>query len=220
MNAPPTLLAAAAGLAALVILPLALAGLLARLAPVESGAALPFPRVDARQLHSLSLAQAPAARTADPVTLPDPPNHQTCLDLRSWILAMHSQTPVVINDDCILAGGRWTGLVTGRTTEDPRNMTVMPAIPLKLAMAAGLQQRRGDLERWISPQLADAWLWIPVRNSATRLRGGRSIEAWQPARPELRCSYTRRWLAAKATFRLAVTPPERQAIASMLAECG
>ena len=126
----------------------------------------------------------------------------------------------MIDDDCILAGGRWTGLVTGRTTGNPRKMTVMPAIPLELALAAGLRQRKGGLERWVSPMQSDAWLWIPVRKGAAGLRAGRSIEAWQPARPELRCSYARRWIAAKAVFRLAVTSPERQALASILAGCG
>ena len=220
MSVQSRLLFASAGLIALILVPLAAGWLLSPKLPGAHGAALAFPETNPALLRDLPVAQIPAGGVTEfPLALSERVEHHHCLTRRERILAMHSQQPVSISEECQLVTGRWTGLVTGRTTDSPATMTIMPTIPLELAVEAGLKDSPRQLQRWTSPVQAEAWLWLPVRKSAARRRGGRSIEDWQPGRPELRCSYARRWMAAKVIFGLAVTPPERDAIEAGMVGC-
>ncbi len=221
MSVQSRLLFASAGLIALILVPLAAGWLLSPQLPGARGAALAVPEANLALLRDLPVAQIPAGGVTEfPLALSERVEHHHCLTRREWILAMHSRQPVSISEECRLITGRWTGLVTGRTTDTPATMTIMPAIPLELAFESGLKDNPRHMQRWTAPTQAEAWLWLPVRKSAARRRGGRSIEDWQPGRPELRCSYARRWMAAKVIFNLAASLQEKEAIEEILAECG
>ena len=203
------------GLAGLIILPLALGAVLLRQHEAAQPAGLPIPP---RPAGRLVVGEA-GGKPAEAVALPSlaAPSGQGCLDRRGWILALHSQRQVQI-EECRLLSGLWTDLVTGRRHSNPDQMTVMAAIPLPLAQASGLSGQK--LQAWLFPDRARGWLWMPVARSSAARRGGRSIEAWQPARPDMRCHYFRRWMAAKASYALAVTSAEAAWLRAAQLQCG
>ena len=203
------------GLASLIILPLGLGAVLHRLGDTAQPVGLPIPPRPAVRL----VVGSAAGNVPDTASLPAlaASSGQGCLDRRSWILALHSQRQVQI-EGCRLVAGSWTDLVTGRNSSDPDDMTVIPVIPLALALAAGLGGEA--LQDWLYPDRAQGWLWMPATRQSARQRGGRSIEAWQPARPDMRCHYLRRWLTAKAHFTLAVSPAELAWLRGARRECG
>ncbi len=212
---------AAAALSAVILLPAAGAGLWL-LTHSQDGHVLPaggWPAVADSRLAALRVAEKREA-----VSLADSeasarrhPAHQ-CLTVRQWLLAVHSQLQTRLAGECRLEGGRWTGAFTGRPVADARLLETAPVIPLAEAAAAGL--RGADLRRWLQPAEADAWLWMPVLRRAARARGQRGFAEWRPPRRDLACAYARRWLAAKARFRLTVTEDERLALATVLSGCG
>ena len=213
--------AAAGGLAVLLVIPLATAALLGRNPPAHTPGMRAFPVHGAPALSRLPVADFPAGAGGGELVPPGQRNpHHPCLTVAEWVIALHSTRKALPDENCRLAKGSWTGLFTGRSTDDPSEITLLPAIPAHLAVAAGLKDRPEDLMRWRTPAREDAWLWMPVLVSASEQRAGRSIEEWRPARDDLACSYARRWLAAKVTFRLAVRPEERTALARILARCG
>ncbi len=220
MTIPGKLKLLGVGLGSLFILPLLLAASAGWLIAVQPGGMRPIPEVAAPDLHRLPVGEFAADPARGFSLIASSNRHHPCLKPLHWMIALHSQQPVDLTDGCRPGSGRWTGLFTGRSTTDLSKITLLPAVPAHLALAAGLKDRPGDLRRWQEPSAEDAWLWIPVLTFAAGQRAGRSIENWQPSRPELACSYARRWLAAKSEFALAVRPAERAALATILARCG
>jgi len=55
--------------------------------------------------------------------------------------------------------------------------------------------------------------------SANQSKGARDASAWLPPHHAFRCTYVARQIAVKATYELWVTPSERDAMATVLADC-
>lgn len=60
---------------------------------------------------------------------------------------------------------------------------------------------------------------LPVDASANRQKGDGDAATWLPPHRGYRCAYVARQVSVKAKYGLWVTPPERDAIAGVLASC-
>ena len=153
---------AAGGLAALLVIPWATAVLLDRIPPVQTAGMRAFPIQEASTISRLPVADFPTEADGGDLALGGLRNpHHPCLTVAEWVIALHSIRNIRLDKDCRLVRGSWTGLFTGRSTDDPSEMTLLPVIPARLAMAAGLKDRPDDLMRWRAPTRDEAWLWIP-----------------------------------------------------------
>ena len=146
-----------------------------------------------------------------------------CLGKEDLMLAWYSLVPVTLDDDCRVAEGRWADAFTGRRTESPNQVLIIPVIPHRMAMAA-LDAADGNrslfVDAWFSPSPNNLWIYMPVLTSGKDdPRDGAAIQAWQPRRDDLACLYARRWLAAKSSHGLAITGHETDAIARELGRC-
>ncbi|MFJ3902538.1 HNH endonuclease family protein [Streptomyces sp. NPDC090025] len=82
---------------------------------------------------------------------------------------------------------------------------------------------------------AGAWAWTPARRLAYANdldvllatdkqtnydKSSKTPDKWKPPRREYWCEYGRRWTGIKTKYGLAVSPPEKAAVAELLATCG
>jgi hypothetical protein len=59
-----------------------------------------------------------------------------------------------------------------------------------------------------------------VSEAANRAKGDKDASGYLPADDGFVCTYVTRQVAVKATYRLTITPAERDAMRSVLANCG
>ena len=218
MSSQRRLLIAGLGLTLLLAGPLLLAAVVIRPGDAGTGAALAVPDVGVGKIATLRIADLNGIVAVEP--LPPRPRspHHHCLSVPEWLLVRHSQVQVEY-EGCTPVSGRWTGLMAGRSTNSPESITMIPAIPLEHALAAGLEGS-GRLHDYLVPTPDRAWLWFPAFKGPAQRRSGRSIEDWQPAQPRLRCIYAKRWLATKLALDLSVSQAEADKLAEILDGCG
>lgn len=120
---------------------------------------------------------------------------------------------------CTVASGTLNDLYTGKTINwkvNSGSVDIDHAIALKNAWISGAQQLSQDQRQAMSN---DPLNLVSSDASANRSKGDRNAAEWLPTNHGFRCQYVATQISVKAKYALAVTAPEKAAMAKVLKTC-
>jgi len=150
-------------------------------------------------------------------------DHNGC-DTRNDILArdLTGETFKPGTRNCVVASGTLSDKYTGTTIKFVRGNLTSSAVqidhivPLSDAWQKGAQKIGAELRR----QLANDPLNLMAADGPTNsAKSDKDAATWLPPSKPFRCEYVARQTAVKAKYKLWVTQPEHDAIASILRSC-
>jgi hypothetical protein len=145
-------------------------------------------------------------------------------DTRNDILArdLQAETFKPGTRDCVVATGTLADKYTGTAINFVRGQDTSSAVqidhlvPLSDAWQKGARQLSAEQRKQFAN---DPLNLMAAAGSVNSEKGDRDAATWLPPNKAFRCEYVARQTAVKAKYQLWVTPPEREAIAGILAAC-
>jgi hypothetical protein len=147
-------------------------------------------------------------------------NRNGC-DTRNDILARDLTSPKY-SGRCKIMRGQLTDPYTGRVITFQRGQDTSSAVQIDHVVALGNAWATGaqQLSKPQREQLAnDPLNLLAVDGPTNSAKGDRDAATWLPPRKAGRCTYITRQIAVKNTYRLWVTPAEKQAMTRELNRC-
>jgi hypothetical protein len=142
-------------------------------------------------------------------------------DTRNDILA-RDLTDVEREGSCRVLTGRLVSPYTGATVDFVRGedtsflVQIDHVVALSNAWQTGAQQLNGAERELLAN---DPLNLIAVDGSSNSQKGAGDAATWLPKERSFRCQYVARQISVKAAYALWVTPPERDAMLRVLADC-
>ena len=126
---------------------------------------------------------------------------------------------VQLRGRCTVVAGVLADPYTGRTVtfakSDAAKVQIDHVVPLGAAWSRGARDwPQAQRERFANDPLN----LLATTASANESKGDRGPAQWLP-RQAYRCAYAVRWIRVSATYRLAVTPPDKASLSSLLDRC-
>ena len=143
-------------------------------------------------------------------------------DVRDLVLARHLHDVVRDPDDrCRVTAGTLADPYTGRTVryvrgEPARGVDVDHLVPLRNAWQSGAAGWTAARREAFANDLL---VLQPTSASVNRSKGDGPVDAWLPPDRAYRCTYARRWVTVKTSWRLTITPTERAVLERLLRSC-
>ena len=143
------------------------------------------------------------------------PDPESC-DVRDAALIRDGQRERV-EEYCDVVSGRWLDPYSGQTYTDPADIDIDHIVPLANAWRSGASS-------W-STMKRERFANVPrdllsVDDGLNQSKGDKGPEAWKPPRKAYWCTYSKRWIGVKHSWKLSVTGAERSALKQMLGTCG
>jgi hypothetical protein len=127
-------------------------------------------------------------------------------------------TKVSTDDQCHATSGRWRSYYDGIVIRSSSMLDIDHVVPLANAWISGARGWTAEQRDAFANDLGDPQL-IAVSASSNRSKGDSSPDEWKPPRRAAWCPYARWWIDVKTTWKLTITSPEHDALATMLAAC-
>lgn len=144
-----------------------------------------------------------------------PPVPNSKCDVREATL-FRDGSDVTYTSDCAIESGTWLDPYTGVTLYHRSDVDIDHIVPLAEAWRSGAQGWDLTLRTRFAN---DALGLAAVDDGANAAKGDKTPDRWKPPNKAVHCLYAQRWVAAKNTYDLSVTPAEKQALNSMLDTC-
>lgn len=148
------------------------------------------------------------------------PTRKSCLDVRGLILEKHSEVPVkthISADRCVVSSGRWTDPYTGDIFKRPYpQIEIDHLVPLHNAYNMGGSKWSQKKRCWYANFFKNDFHLIPVSANENERKGDATPFDYVPPRPEYQCAYLKNWLKTKLLWKLAMVPPEAEAIERLI----
>ena len=144
----------------------------------------------------------------------------TCLDVRGMVLEKHSQVPIKTKpsmDRCVVTSGKWNDPYTADVFDKPYpNIEIDHFVPLKNAHQMGASHWPAKKRCWYANFHKNDFHLLPVSARENERKGDATPHDYVPPRSEYQCEYVRNWLAVKLIWKLALVPPEVEAIEKVI----
>ncbi|SDI91210.1 Protein of unknown function [Frankineae bacterium MT45] len=150
-----------------------------------------------------------------------PGGHNGC-DTRNDILARDLISVTYRSGHCVVASGVLHDPYTGKTIRFVRGVATSTAIQIDHVVALSNAWQTGAQQLTAQQRIDyanDPAVLLAVDGPINEQKGDGDAATWLPPNTSYRCSYVARQVAIKKKYRLWVTPPERDAIARVLATC-
>jgi hypothetical protein len=134
------------------------------------------------------------------------------------LVVQRDGTNVAHDTACHATSGRWRSFYDNKVIRDSSKLDIDHIVPLANAWISGARAWTGAQREAFANDLRDPQL-IAVSFSSNRSKGDSSPDEWKPPRRAAWCLYSRWWIDVKTIWKLAITAPERDALAGMLATC-
>jgi hypothetical protein len=122
--------------------------------------------------------------------------------------------------DCVVVAGTIVDPYTGRRIQFEKAHAIAVQIDHVVALSDAWQKGAQALSPAERLQLAnDPVNLLAVDGPTNESKGDSDAASWLPPNKSFRCAYAARQIAAKAKYRLWVTPAERDALTRVLARC-
>lgn len=127
---------------------------------------------------------------------------------------------VTLSDECTVASGLLNDTYSGQPIEytkaNPSEIQIDHVVALSDAWQTGAQQLSAETRQ----QLAnDPLELLAVSGRQNQIKSDANAASWLPPNKAFRCEYIARQIAVKQKYSLWVTPPEQQAMLSVLQTC-
>jgi hypothetical protein len=137
-------------------------------------------------------------------------------DAREQALRATSNPAATVGGGCKITTGTWFSDYDGVTLTAPADVDIDHVVPLAEAWRSGAAAWTTDQRAVIANDQANLW---PVSAASNRSKSDSPPNEWRPPRRDSWCTYARRWVTVKGTYRLTITTPERDALGQMLDTC-
>ena len=134
------------------------------------------------------------------------------------VVIQRDGTQVALDGQCHATAGRWRSYYDNKLIRDSGKLDIDHIVPLANAWISGARDWSAAQRHAFANDLRDPQL-IAVSASSNRSKGDSSPDGWKPPRRAAWCLYSRWWIEVKTIWKLAITQPEHEALAGMLATC-
>lgn len=149
---------------------------------------------------------------------------ESCLNVRGKILQARSEVPVKTRpgaDGCIVEQGRWTDPYSGNTYTKPfPNVEIDHMVPLKNAYLMGASKWSRQRRCWYANFYKNDFHLIPISATENEIKSDSTPYDYMPPQKNYLCQYVKNWLKVKLLWKLAMQPPEVEAIEKIIADNG
>lgn len=146
----------------------------------------------------------------------------TCLNVRGMVLAKTSEVEVKTKpsaEGCIVISGKWVDPYSGRTFKKPYpDVEIDHMVPLKNAYIMGASKWSQAKRCWYANFIKNDYHLIPVSATENEIKSDSTPYDYVPAKEDYRCTYIKNWLKVKLVWKLAMLPPEAEAIEKIMTE--
>jgi hypothetical protein len=138
---------------------------------------------------------------------------------RERVLIAEAIVAPQVDDRCRSSAGRWRSAYDGVETDDPADLQIDHLVPLADAWRSGAWRWTDEQRRAFANDLGTDDALIAVTGSTNQSKGDSSPDEWLPPDRSAWCDYADAWVRVKARWALAVSPPEKAALVSVLSGC-
>ncbi len=140
-----------------------------------------------------------------------------CYNTRAKVLIRDSSVSVSFNrSGCTVASGKWADPYSGRDYTQASEIQIDHFVPLKNAYISGAY-KWDKLKRCLYANfLGNDFHLLPVFGNENSRKGDRTPEEYMPLNRAYYCQYLAQWLKVKLIWSLGLTPPEKEAIVSLV----
>ncbi len=148
------------------------------------------------------------------------PTDDNCMNTRAKVLVRDSADQVVFKTErnCAVAAGRWADPYAGQELFDSREIQIDHVVPLKHAYVAGAWKWDFNTRCLYANFLGSNYHLMSVSGHENMSKGDRAPDKYMPPSSAYRCEYLKVWLKIKATWKLAISLPEAEAIQTLMEE--
>lgn len=144
------------------------------------------------------------------------PTNKSCLDVRGLVLHRTSEIEPTTRpsaDKCVVVSGRWTEPYSGEIIDRPFPfIEIDHLVPLKNAYLMGASKWSQKKRCWYGNFFKNNYHLIPVAAKQNERKGDATPFDYMPPQESYQCTYIKNWLKTKLLWKLAMVPPEAEAI--------
>lgn len=148
------------------------------------------------------------------------PTNKSCLDVRGLVLSRTSEVPVTTKpsaDRCVVISGRWTDPYSGEVFHRPYpDIEIDHLVALKNAYLMGASKWSQKKRCWYANFYKNSYHLIPVAARQNERKGDATPFDYMPPKENYQCAYIKNWLKTKLLWKLAMVPPETEAIERLI----
>ncbi|MDG0816020.1 HNH endonuclease family protein [Bdellovibrio svalbardensis] len=144
-------------------------------------------------------------------------NDDTCYNTRAKVLIRDSKTPVTVSSSgCTVVAGSWDEPYTGNQLTKASDIQIDHFVPLKNTYISG--GWRWDFRKrcLYANFLGNSFHLISADGPQNMKKSDRTPEEYMPPNKAYACQYLEQWLKVKLIWELGLTPPEKQAVVSLI----
>lgn len=130
-----------------------------------------------------------------------------CQDSRTETLHKFNLSTNADKSACKIHRGKWYLPYTGQYTANPSDIDIDHIVTLKFAFEHGADKWSSEKKELFAN---DPQNLLPVKASANRSKGAKSIKEWLPPLETYRCQYIVRFLTVLKKYKLVITEEERK----------
>lgn len=135
------------------------------------------------------------------------------------LLDSHGKKTKDVKKACKIESGKWKGLYTGKTFNDPSKMDIDHYIPLSYTAKQGGQTWSKSKKEAYANDLDFKDHLIAVDASANRKKSDKGPSQWKPSNKNYYCTYATSWIQVSKNYKLTVPKADKAALKEMLKSC-
>lgn len=143
------------------------------------------------------------------------PHDNTCLNTRGKVLVRDSKVQVEIKN-CTVSHGEWDEPYAGQVVTDAKEIQIDHFVPLKNAYVSGAWKWDFPKRCLYANFLGNNFHLISADGHENMSKSDNTPERYMPPNQAYRCQYLQQWLKVKLIWDLGLTPPEKQAVESLI----
>jgi hypothetical protein len=143
-----------------------------------------------------------------------------CHDARAEVLMRDSRVPVTFRaNGCTVDTGSWVDPWNGAASTLASAFQIDHTVPLANAWVSGAWRWTDQERRRFANDLTDPDTLLPLEGANNTAKSDKTPDVWRPQLRASWCRYADAWSRVKATWRLTVTPAERDALVGLAESC-
>lgn len=144
-------------------------------------------------------------------------NDDTCYNTRAKVLIRDSKTAVTFNPKgCTVVSGSWDEPYAGKQVAVASEIQIDHFVPLKNTYISGAWKWDFRKRCLYANFMGNTFHLISSDGSQNMKKGDRTPEGYMPPNKAYSCQYLQQWLQVKLIWDLGLTPPEKDAVLSLI----
>ncbi len=143
----------------------------------------------------------------------------TCYNTRAKVLIRDSKTPVTFNPKgCTVVSGTWDEPYVGNVVTSASDIQIDHFVPLKNTYISGGWKWDYSKRCLYANFMGNDFHLISADGPQNMKKGDKTPEGYMPPNKAYVCQYLEQWLKVKLIWELGLTPPEKDAVVSLISQ--